>query len=1249
MKGKGLSEIVKVSLLTFCVTFVASFGHERSSVILFAFIAVLAVSAFSSLLLLLLSRSGALDEKRLKKHSLRVCYLFFTSMIFFPVALFSEHEGIDSELSLISVLTAILLFRELAVLKRRKRYGRLFLVSLTSSLILVFYPAIVLSGMLSPEPGILTYITGLFVGGAVYSSLFNVMMFFFILEEGICSPMRMLAIVLAFSLILSAILLLPAKSVKKTEIQSQKDRDYLVNTVIVPDEEPSGDVGALFYEEADMETVQIPEETSSADIVEEGIDIPEEASSENIVAEGTEIQEEQVNPEDHPLEENISSAEEHVEEVVAFPIEEVIEEESLESVQKEENPLVSVDAENRDGVIADGNEEVFASLPDSAEAESGSEDVSSGEEPLYYHDAIYDEDFFADFFIQGEDSLSLADGTYFMLLVINGDAVGQISVELANGELGLNTSELREYLDGNITDEAFDRIFLGSGNSITLSDLNSIGIDSSYDSSLYEVYLTFSSEDMPVRMLSLRGTGGIQRRPILGATELEPAVFTLASRFTLSTDFYVSDFDTFKNTLDFTLSSSNSVRIGKVLGNFNWYMDWDLDSFDFRMGSYEFYTDFEDEMIRLSWGNVDTDLLSPSGTPFGIRFEKAIDYAAPGVRSRSHLERVITLEKQSEVTVYNEGREIFNRTLDPGNYRLSDFILYTGANRIRIVISPLDGTMPEVIEFDVNYSSSLLAPGETYYGASLTMGRRTVSSSSSMIDGAFRIPLWDGRSLEYDFRNLVFSGFVTSGLSESLTMDFSAAFGNSVDSSALFNPSAVLALELTHANVLGTTRYNFRVTEHADRNEWVYPDIYARIGHQVYTDWTPISSFNLSATYNGDLDTHTLSLSTGLSGSIGIFGWSVNGYLSTPITDWSSLNYSVSGSFSFSLGRYLWLSASLDVNGNDVDAPPIVEGRVTATFRFGGGSVGASYSSYGYSYLEGSYNDSHNSFSARIDNPNAFADINSYGISGDYTYTGTYAKASVGLDASDLFNYTRMNMSLSTSTLFADGLFTVRSTIPSNYVLINQGGALKDNDLSVGRAGNSSTSILPEVFGSSLYTGIPSSGSTYLSLFSIPDGGFGSAESFDIAIPASNIKGYVLRLSAEERYSVSGIVHFDGVPWYNGSSPLYEVSVEDGTVNLDTTESYVFTDRDGRFVLNDLLPGVYAFDADDENGEWHLVIFTIDADGYEEGGDLLLLDDYRADSELSLPSIYSDAFVFGGGESITQDEFWNLMYPEAAV
>ena len=94
MKGKGLSEIVKVSLLTFCVTFVASFGHERSSVILFAFIAVLAVSAFSSLLLLLLSRSGALDEKRLKKHSLRVCYLFFTSMIFFPVALFSEHEGI---------------------------------------------------------------------------------------------------------------------------------------------------------------------------------------------------------------------------------------------------------------------------------------------------------------------------------------------------------------------------------------------------------------------------------------------------------------------------------------------------------------------------------------------------------------------------------------------------------------------------------------------------------------------------------------------------------------------------------------------------------------------------------------------------------------------------------------------------------------------------------------------------------------------------------------------------------------------------------------------------------------------------------------------------------------------------------------------------------------------------------------------------------------------------------------------------
>ena len=920
------------------------------------------------------------------------------------------------------------------------------------------------------------------------------------------------------------------------------------------------------------------------------------------------------------------------------------------TVQVPPRPMISVSASiSEDFPVDDG------SLP-SESAENVIEDASAiaeddhaaEDEVEYYHDAIYDDDYFADFFVQGEDSFTLYDGLYFMALVINGDAVGQISVEIREGEAYLSSQELKEYLDGNITDEAYDRIFLGKGDEIALSPLNDIGIETSYDSSLYEVYMNFSTEDMPVRMLSLRGSSGISRRPIMGAVELEPATFTLATRFNLSSYASVNDWDTFKDTLRFTLSAYNNVRIGKVKGNFSWYMDWDLDSFDFRLGSYEFYTDFEDEMIRLSWGNVDTELLSPSGTPFGIRFDKALEYAAPGVRGKSHLERVISIEKQSDVTIYNEGREIFRRTLDPGNYRLSDFILYTGANRIRIEIRPLDGTEMDIIEFDVNYSSSLLAPGEIYFGASLTTGRKRVSSASDMVPGAFRIPLWYGRSWEYDFRNLVLSGYVTAGITEDFTMDVSAAVQNEVESSdVLFNPSAVLAFEFTHANAIGTTRYNLRVTEHGNAGSFTLPEIYARIGHQVYTSWTPISSFTIAATYDGDFVRHSLSLSTSLSGSFNILGWGLSGYVGSYLDDLDSFYYNVSNTYSLALGRYMYLSASIDLNGDAYGAPE-VSGRVYATFRFGNGNAGLSYSSSGYSYAEVGYHDSRNGLSVRLDNPNEFANINSYGLSANYTYSGKYANASVGMDASDVFNRTTMNASISTSTLFADGLFTMASSIPSNFILVEQKGALKGNDLSVGRAGSSSSDTIPSVFGSHLYTGLPVGSTGYVSLYSTEKDGFSMGSSYDIAIPASHITGYVLRLDKEETYSLSGVVEIDGELWINGSSPLYRaIGEDDGKLVLEETDNYIFSDRDGRFIVSDLESDDYAFDVR-IGSDWYLVRFTVpEIEDYADG--IIILSTLAMDNSSDIESPYSAYLVYEDMTCISNDAFWNMLYPELEI
>ena len=1294
-------------LLTFSITVFVVLISKSSYALFATLLLELGIVSFLALIFILLGRNGVLEGNAMERCARSIFALLASSMYFSSIAIFAESQGMEDEVSVFLMGALSLLFALAFLLKMGDGRGRSLLF--VSTIILVSYPVISLTLYLFEKIDLASFIVGAFISGVAYTSLYQLVSFALIIEDTLLFPVRMLVLTLLIAL-LSALLLfliLFAKSEEENTSSVSANDSSMVLAIEESDGTPLGILVDEGNEKEDDASLSFPLHIEDDASTEEDVEpfpsdekisddgknvmdaeedvpsafdnVPSDEARARLMTEASPSVEEVTVPlsdKERKIEEYIKADEKEVPTEVSLSEDPVnvteddsdaSEEAFMEEVGKDGEGTVHVpQVPSRPMIsVTSSISEVFPindeTLP-SESAENVIEDASSiaedghdmEDEVEYYHDAIYDDDYFADFFVQGEDSFTLYDGLYFMALVINGDAVGQISVEIREGEAYLSSQELKEYLDGNITDEAYDRIFLGKGDEIALSPLNDIGIETSYDSSLYEVYMNFSTEDMPVRMLSLRGSSGISRRPIMGAVELEPATFTLATRFNLSSYASVNDWDTFKDTLRFTLSAYNNVRIGKVKGNFSWYMDWDLDSFDFRLGSYEFYTDFEDEMIRLSWGNVDTELLSPSGTPFGIRFDKALEYAAPGVRGKSHLERVISIEKQSDVTIYNEGREIFRRTLDPGNYRLSDFILYTGANRIRIEIRPLDGTEMDIIEFDVNYSSSLLAPGEIYFGASLTTGRKRVSSASDMVPGAFRIPLWYGRSWEYDFRNLVLSGYVTAGITEDFTMDVSAAVQNEVESSdVLFNPSAVLAFEFTHANAIGTTRYNLRVTEHGNAGAFTLPEIYARIGHQVYTSWTPISSFNISLTYDGDFSSNSsfsqrLSLSTGLSGSFGIFGWGITAYFISSATTFDNFTYSVSASGNFSLGRYVWLSASLDVNGG-IEGVPSVQGRVTATMRFGGGSVGASYSSYGYTYLDGSYNDSRNSFSARISTPNEFASLSSYSLAADYSYSGRYANASVGFDATDVFRRTSMNASISTSTLFADGLFTMASSIPSNYILIQQGGALKGNDLSVGRAGSSSSSVLPEVFGSSIYTGIPSESSTYLSLYSVPSDSFSSGTSYDIAIPTSSIQGYVLRLVAEEKYTVSGVVIVDDQPWFNGSSPLYEVSIEDGEVTLKETDHYIFADRDGRFVQSDLAAGTYAFDVSDENGNWHLVSFSVDEDDYDDPDDLMLLGSFIVEGNMNVPEPYQDCWNFIPDRTVTQDEFWEMMYPEEAI
>lgn len=872
--------------------------------------------------------------------------------------------------------------------------------------------------------------------------------------------------------------------------------------------------------------------------------------------------------------------------------------------------------------------------------------VMEDSEVVYYQPPRWeDDDFWSTFYIAGSEDLVLADGLYYMTLVINNESVGTIETLIENGEASISSEAFRSYIEGNVIDEVMALVFADESLSyIPLSYLNEISVAAKMDSDNYIIDITFSATDMPVQIISIRSTSGIPvaRRPITGATTIDPAVFYLISRYSLSSSLNISEHDKIMDSLSLTLSSYNTLRLFDVYGSFSYYLSYDrYRGFDARFGTYSFYSDFPQDMIRLSWGNVGTDLLSPDGTALGIGFDKSLSYALPGTRGKSHIERLLVIEKESEVTIYNEGREIFRRTLQPGSYRLQDFVLYTGANRIRIIVDPLDGSPSEEFDISLNYTSSLLAPGEVYYGANLASGRRLVSDSQSKREGALRIPLPGDESLEYDLRNLTLSGYIHAGLTTSLSMNLALAVQNKVNDTRAFNPAMAAALELTHANFLGTTRYSFRTTEITENGDFILPDIYARVGHQIYFDSPVLSSLSLAATYSGDTEDNNLSGSLSLSGRLGFLSWGLSGYISSDLNSADRISWNTSGSLSATLGRHMSVSASMNVSGIG-DSVPSISGRVSASLRFGPVSSSTSWSP-DYSYMNVNAYSGRHGFSARIDTTD-FTEFDKYGLSADYSYSGDYLSGSFSVDTEDSFNRTRLSLSLSTSTLFADGLFTMASSIPSNFLLIRQKGILKDNELSLGIAG-SSASITPDrVLGTYMYSGLSSTSNTSLSIYSTAEDSFSASEVFDITIPATQRRGFVLRLEADVSYTVSALVYADGMLWANGSSPLYRVSEdEEGNEVLEATDLYLFTDAEGRFTVSGLESGEYAFDVP-SGSSWYSYRFTV-SENPEDSALIHLYETFTMDDTVP-QSPYSASGHYSYTGSLTSEDFWLMLYPE---
>ena len=848
-------------------------------------------------------------------------------------------------------------------------------------------------------------------------------------------------------------------------------------------------------------------------------------------------------------------------------------------------------------------------------------------------------DFWADFYIAGEDELELADGIYYMGVYANGAFLGSINTVIESSVVSISSSELLVYVSDLLTSDAIERIFSPGIEMLSLDYLEEKGVGTEFSSEEYSIYLTFTSEDMPVQILSIReNSDRFRARPVSDAIELDPAVFVLRSRYLLSADFDIYPFVRFEDSLRFRFDASNYARFHGIHFDFNYSMDFDLDSFDFDLNSYRFYTDLDDTGLRLSWGNINTDLFSQTGA-IGIKLEKDASYASSAMKRRSQVERTIGIEKESDVQILNEGKQIFRKTLSPGNYRLTDFILYSGANRIEIIITPLDGS-PEIrYEMDVNYLSSLLAPGEIYYSVALATSREASLLAPGVFDGGFRLPWLNNTSLEYDFRNITISGTVDAGLSPVLTMNLTAALQNKAEGVRGWNPAAELNLSFTHANFLGSTRYNLRVRENTEDGKWLYPYIYANIGQQITTKLPQLSMVSLGLTYtmSSDLE-HEIRANASLSGRLGIFSWSAGisgGY------DNNTVPWAVSGSLSVSPIRNVRVSLNARLDGIGLESP-VFTGRAYVSWMFGKGSVTANSSMDDYMVSVSGYDNKNSFYASMTGSP--MLEPEKYDANATYSYNGDFVGVSLGMNAYDFISADRRftgSATLSTSSVFADGLVAFSNSIPEEFLIVRQDKALRGNEISIGVPSSSSTDFLPSQFGNVLYTGVtPGSDIT---VYSTSPDSFLNSSYYNLRIPMNEESGYIYRIKADELYSVSGIVVLpDGTPWLNGASPIYSYTEENGVSVLDATDYYLFTDSDGRFVVSGIPVGTYAFDVP-YGDDWIAIIFDVESN-LKRMADIQMLS-APSGYAINVPEPYISAMFMDNTGFISTGDFWELLYP----
>lgn len=873
------------------------------------------------------------------------------------------------------------------------------------------------------------------------------------------------------------------------------------------------------------------------------------------------------------------------------------------------------------------------------------EEPESKEEP-----EVVAVDQWADFYVAGQEDYSLFEGgTYYIPLFVNEEYVGDINSTFTSDDVLVDAAELQMLTGELLIDSVNEDIFAPDVPSISLQVLKEKGVDAWFDYQMFTLHMGFPPWMMKVQYLSIYRSALVRPSsyPMAGSSPLESASFSWFSN--------ISAFDLIdmhKETgWQINPASLFSIQVRNSISLFDVYFDFsfsvhssyaytpsgtpDLADYITFQGIQGFY-DFPSQSLRLSFGNVN-DYLGYDVNTFGIALEKRFSYGSAGLKSHQ-LQYEISIDEPSTVEVFINGRSVYRKDVQPGIYKLRDFIFTQGANKVHITVTPHAHPLDtSEYEFVIGYDEGLLAKGDTLYSASLTFPGYESSRTALRFSQQF-------------------------GLNHTITPSYSVAVSIGAIS---------LDLSALYASPWGSFTM---ITAGSFRNDLGFGGKAQLTYRTLFDDEAWIDSFTFSFGYEGSgystsIDTSiplkrasapTLQTWASLSGRLGsFFGFALDASASWK-TDEQTPVWSTTFRTSFSFVSNLSVDASVSLQSAKDGMQ--TSGRIGLNYSFTPALTLNASSDFTTPYV--TMNASWQPIDSEHDSVrillNSFDPIEPLDHQGAivYNHTASLYDLSIRGQYSDSFSRFSTSIAVQTAFAYANGLFGMTRAIADNFLLVKPQGAWEGKDVVVARTMESNPHIVPSLFGVSTYTSLIAGQQNNLMIYGVDESLAGSSTPFLYHLLPQHRTGYAVRVHAKVAYAVAGtLLYSPHTPYKQYATDLLRVEVdEQGTETLVLDETlYLFTDEHGFFFISGLTPGEYQFKLSVNEKPPLAIRFTIDEQTGEEENLVFILETVIAsdiaealEREKPIEGPQADERLFyrlAIEQIIDETTFWDSYYP----